>query len=217
MKTAAFTKTYGRKTVLNCPELELPGGMITAVIGANGSGKSTLAKVLAGSEPSDRKERPLTGMKIGYLPQKSYTFRMSTARNIALNGSDTARMEKLISALQLEPLAKQRAKKLSGGEMAKMALARLLMGSYDLLILDEPTTAMDMESTLVSEQLISDYRKETGCAVLMITHSIQQARRLSDMTIFLHNGTVAEQGRTTSVLTVPAEEETRRFLEFYGL
>ena len=217
MKTAAFTKTYGRKTVLNCPELELPEGVITAVIGANGSGKSTLAKILAGSEPSDRKERPLSGLRIGYLPQKIYTFRMSTSRNIALNGTDSSRLEKLINALQLDPLAKQRAKKLSGGETAKMALARLLMGSYDLLILDEPTAAMDMESTLISEKLISDYRNETGCAVLLITHSIQQARRVSDRAVFLHQGNVLEQGPAAVMLYSPSTDDARHFFDFYGL
>ena len=217
MKTAAFTKRYGTKTVLDLPALELPEGMITAVIGPNGSGKSTLAKILSGIEASDLKERPLTGVKIGWLPQKSYAFRMSTARNIALNGSDTQKQKKLMAALQLEPLARQRAKKLSGGESSKMALARLLMSSYDLLILDEPTASMDMESTLISEQLIAEACRETGCAVLLITHSIQQARRLADRALFLYGGKILEQGPADIVLHTPETVEARRFLDFYGL
>ena len=70
MKIAAFTKTYGKKTVLRFPACELPQGRIVAVIGANGSGKSTLAKVLSGIEPSDQRVRPLMGVSLGYLPQK---------------------------------------------------------------------------------------------------------------------------------------------------
>ena len=101
MKTLAFTKSYGKKTVLDCPALELPEGQITAVIGANGSGKSTLAKVLAGIEASDQKRRAISELRIGYLPQKSYAFRMSTARNIALGGDDPARQKKLMEALML--------------------------------------------------------------------------------------------------------------------
>ena len=216
MKTTAFTKSYGKKTVLDCPALELPEGQITAVIGANGSGKSTLAKVLAGIEPSDRKQRPLPDLRIGYLPQKSYAFRMNTARNIALGGDDPARQKKLTEALLLGPLARQNAKKLSGGETAKMALARLLMGDYDLLILDEPTAAMDMESTLAAERLIREYCTETGCAVLLITHSVRQARRIADKVLFFRGGKLAESGPAAQVLTAPSCIETQRFLEFYG-
>lgn len=216
MRILPFTKTYAGKTVLRLPEVELPAGQITAVIGANGSGKSTMAKVLAGVERPDGRAWQAPDARIGYMPQKSYAFRMSTARNIALNGGDIQRRAQLMVALQLEELAGQRAKKLSGGETARMALARLLMGRYELLILDEPTAAMDMESMLAAERLVRDYSRETGCAVLLITHSIQQARRLADRVLFLHRGELAEQGAADAVLLSPAGEETRRFLEFYG-
>lgn len=216
MRILPFTKTYAGKTVLRVPEVELPAGQITAVIGANGSGKSTMAKVLAGVERPDGRAWQAPDARIGYMPQKSYAFRMSTARNIALNGGDMQRRAQLMAALQLEELAGQRAKKLSGGETARMALARLLMGRYELLILDEPTAAMDMESMLAAERLVRDYSRETGCAVLLITHSIQQARRLADRVLFLHRGELAEQGAADAVLLSPAGEETRRFLEFYG-
>ena len=137
MKISAFSKSYGSRTVLRFPDLELPNGRITAVIGPNGSGKSTLARVLAGIERSDQKRPLLTTLSVGYMPQKSYAFRMSVARNLALNGSDTRRREKLLRGLQIDALARQSARRLSGGETAKMALARLLMRDYELLILDE--------------------------------------------------------------------------------
>ena len=217
MKIAALTKTYADRTVLNLPEIELPPGQITAVIGANGSGKSTLAKVLAGIERADQKAWKCPSVRIGYMPQKNYAFRLSTARNIALNGDNTERRAALMTALQLEPLAKRRAKKLSGGETAKMALARLLMAHYELLILDEPTSAMDMESTLAAEKLLAAYCRELGCTVLLITHSIQQARRIADQVIFLRQGELVEQGKTELVLSAPNREETKQFLEFYGI
>lgn len=217
MKTAAFTKSYNGRLVLNMPEMTLERGMITAVIGANGSGKSTLARVLAGIEPADRKFRPLSGVSVGYMPQKSYAFRMSTGKNISLNGRDDARMARLTESLQLKSLSGQRAKKLSGGETAKMALARLLMGQYELLILDEPTAAMDMASSLAAESLLTDYCRERDCPVLLITHSIQQARRIAGRVIFLHQGELAEQGDTEALLTRPQREETKEFLRFYGI
>ena len=217
MKTTAFEKTYAGKCVLRCPALELPEGQITAVIGANGSGKSTRARVLAGVERADGGVRVLNGVRVGYLPQRPYAFRMSTARNIAVGGPDEQRARELMAALDLTPLAGQRAKRLSGGETQKLALARLLMGRYDLLIADEPTAAMDMESTLTAERLLLDYLQGTGCAILLITHSVQQARRCAERAIFLHDGDVLEQGDAKTLLYAPRAEETRRFLEFYGL
>ena len=216
MKTTAFTKTYNKRVVLNLPELELPKGQITAVIGPNGSGKSTFAKILAGIEYADDKRPLLAGSSVGYLPQKSFPFRMSTEKNILQNGNDRARAAELMKALDIGGLAGQSAKKLSGGETARMALARLLMGQYDLLILDEPTSAMDMESTLASERLIADYCHKTGCAVLLITHSIQQARRMARQVAFLHQGKLIEQGETDVVLSKPSQAETKLFLDFYG-
>ena len=217
MKTNAFSKTYGKRTVLELPELTLPPGKITAVIGPNGSGKSTYAKVLAGIERADGKKPILSGFSVGYLPQKSFPFRMSTEKNILTNGNDPARAAALMKTLSIDALARQSAKKLSGGETARMALCRILMNRYDLLILDEPTTAMDMESTLAAEQLIRETSRETGCAVLLITHSISQARRIADRVLFFHRGNLIEHGETEQILTAPIMGETKQFLDFYGV
>ena len=217
MKTTAFTKTYNKRVVLNLPELELPKGQITAVIGPNGSGKSTFAKILAGIERADDRRPVLSGVSVGYLPQKSFPFRMSTEKNILQNGNDPARASALMKALGIEALAGQSAKKLSGGETARMALCRILMRRYELLILDEPTTAMDMESTLAAEKLMRETCREQGCALVLITHSISQARRIADRVIVLHQGELIEQGDSAQVLTEPKQEQTKRFLEFYGI
>ena len=217
MKTRALTKTYRSRVVLSLPELELPSGQITAVIGPNGSGKSTFAKILAGIEPADDKKPVLSGISVGYLPQKSFPFRMSTEKNILQNGNDPARARKLMQTLGIDALAGQSAKRLSGGETARMALCRILMKRYDLLILDEPTTAMDMESTLAAEKLIRETCGTQDCALVLITHSISQARRISDRVLVLRRGVLIEQGESGQVLTEPKEEETRRFLDFYAL
>lgn len=216
MRIAAFSKSYHGRCVLELPALELPEGQITALIGANGSGKSTFGRVLSGVEEPDGRGPVLAGVRVGYLPQKSYAFRMSTEKNILLGGGDPTRAAELMRALELDALARQSAKKLSGGECAKMALCRMLMGQYGLLILDEPTAAMDMESTLRAEELIRAYCSEKGSAVLLVTHSVSQARRLADRVICFHRGKLAEQGETRAVLEKPQAEETKRFLEFYG-
>ena len=217
MRILPFSKTYEGRTVLDFPGLELQPGKIYAIIGANGSGKSTFAKILAGILPADRKGKPASIGSIGYMPQKNYPFRMTTKQNILLNGSDVHRAEALMDALHIRHLETKRADKLSGGETARMALARLMMKSYDLVLLDEPTAAMDMETTLLSEKLIADYAKETNCSLILVTHSLQQARRIADEVWYFHKGKLLEAGTKEKVLVTPEKAETKQFLEFYGV
>ena len=217
MKISAFSKTYEGRTVLDFPGLELQPGKIYAVIGANGSGKSTFGKILAGILPADRRGSCLDTGTVGYMPQKNYAFRMSTKANILLNGKDEAKALALMKAIQIDTLADKRADKLSGGETARMALARLMMKRYDLVILDEPTAAMDMETTILSENLITDFVRESGCAMILVTHSLQQARRIADEVLYFHKGKLLEFGPKETVLYTPAKAETRQFLEFYGI
>ena len=216
MKISAFSKTYDGTKVLDFPGTELQPGKIYAVIGANGSGKSTFARILAGVLKADRKGHPLNTASVGYMPQKNYAFRMTTKANILLNGRDEAHANDLMDAIQIRHLENKRADRLSGGETARMALARLMMKRYDMVILDEPTAAMDMETTSLSEDLIAAYVRETGCALILVTHSLQQARRIADEVLYFHKGRLLESGPRDTVLYEPAVAETKQFLDFYG-
>lgn len=217
MKLAAFSKTYEDRCVLDFPGMELHPGKIYAIIGANGSGKSTFAKILAGILPADQKGRLHSDGTVGYMPQKNYAFRMTAKANILLNGTDEAKAVALMEAIQIRHLENKRADRLSGGETARMALVRLMMKSYDIAVLDEPTAAMDMETTLLSEKLIVDYVRETDCALVLVTHSLQQARRIADEVLYFHKGCLLESGPKEQVLNAPAMEQTKQFLEFYGV
>lgn len=210
----AFSKTYHGVKVLDFPGLELQPGKIYAILGANGSGKSTFAKIAAGVLPADQKCR-IPG-SVGYLPQKPYAFRMTLRKNILLTAGRPERADELMRTLSLTELKEKRADRLSGGETARMAMARLMMKRYDMVILDEPTAAMDMESTSAAEELILKYVRETDCVLILVTHSLQQARRVADEAIFFHKGRLLENGPTEYVLYHPALAETRKFLEFYG-
>ena len=216
MNINAFSKSYDGRTVLDFPGMDFEKGKIYAVIGANGSGKSTLAKILSGIEKASVSFGEKDNASVGYMPQKSYAFRKKLIDNVMLNGSDKAKAEKLIDEIGLTPLKNHRANKLSGGETARMALARLLMRDYELLVLDEPTASMDMESTLLAEKLIRDYCSRTLCTVIMITHSLQQARRISDYVLYFEKGRLEECGETGIVLEKPENEKTAKFMEFYG-
>ena len=217
MKISAFSKTYEGRTVLDFPGMEVQPGKIYAVIGANGSGKSTFAKILCGILPADKRGKYVDTASIGYMPQKSYAFRMSTQRNIWLAGKEYKRANDLMDRLQIGHLALKRGDRLSGGETARMALARLMMRSFEAVILDEPTAAMDMETTLLAEELITEYVRKTGCALILVTHSLQQARRIADEVLYFHKGKLLESGPTEQVLDAPKVPETRKFLEFYGI
>ena len=141
---------------------------------------------------------------------------MSTEQNLRIAANDRKREEALLSMLRLESLRKAGAHRLSGGETARMALARILMKRFDLLILDEPCAAMDMESTILAEQAVLRYREETGAAILLITHSIRQAERMGDRLLFLKEGKLAESGDCRKCFSSPATAELRTFLDFYG-
>ena len=183
----AFSKTYGQKKVLDFPGMELQPGNIYAILGANGSGKSTFSKILADVLPADRKIR--LEPSIGYLPQKPYAFRMSVRKNILLGGRDIQKAESLAKALSLTELEHK---------------------------LDEPTAAMDMETTAAAETLIQSYVRQTNCILILVTHSLQQARRIADEAMFFQKGEVLEYGPAESLLYSPTRVELKRFLEFYG-
>lgn len=142
MNLSAFTKSFGGQMAVAAPDLTLQTGTLYAVIGANGSGKSTFSRVIAGVLSPDSR-RPVTepGLRVGYLPQKSYGYRLSVLQNLLLVNRDRERAARLLEAVQLSHLAGKPAHRLSGGETARMALARLFMGRYDLVILDEPTAS----------------------------------------------------------------------------
>lgn len=216
MNLPPITKTYRHRTVLDLPALTLTDGAIHGVIGANGSGKSTLARILAGVLKPDNGHLPWPG-PTGYMPQHSYPFRMSVLNNLRLTGASRAQAMAQLEAFGLAHLAKQRAPSLSGGETARLAMARLLMKDYPLLILDEPTAAMDITATLLAESCLLRYRERTGCTVLLVTHSLAQAKRVTDQVLFLSNGHLVEQGETGQIFEAPRQADTQSFLDFYSI
>ena len=206
MKSKALKKEYGGRTVLDVPAMSFEKGRVYAVMGANGSGKTTFARELISGGIEEK------AVSAGYMPQKNYPFRMSVMKNVLLSGVSEEKAGKLLGRLGMMQLKDENAKKLSGGETAKLALARILAKDFDLLILDEPTASMDVESTLESEKMIREYAEQRNAAVILITHSAGQAYRIADDLIFLHKGLLLEKGPAKETIDNPNTEEARKFI-----
>ena len=221
MRIDGLIVRYGDATALDIDGLVLERGTSYAVIGANGCGKSTLARCIAGVlEPTAGAVALEADDRVRYMPQRSYAFYGSTRANVLL-GADAAsgamgRAEELMDALDLTALAQQKAKRLSGGQTARMALARTLVGPGTWLLLDEPTAALDGESMLKAERLVQEYRESFDAGVVYITHSLKQAARVSDMLVFMEGGRIVEMGRTEQLLDRPRTPSLARFLELFG-
>lgn len=217
MEIRGLSKTYGGKRVLDIPGFAFEPNTRYAVIGANGSGKSTLARLLAGVIPADPGAAISGGGSVGYMPQKSLGFRLSVRRNLRLGVRDAQageRSARLAAELGLDALAKRDGGSLSGGETARLALARVLAGRWDTLILDEPTAAMDVPAALRAEECILRCQRETGCTLILVTHAFGQAERIGQQALFLHEGQLWEHGPAEQLLHHPLRPETQQFLRF---
>lgn len=223
MVEVSVTKKYGDRTVLDVSGLRFERGRIYAVMGSNGSGKSTLAAILAGVIKGDGKtvydvKKPETG----YMPQKSFAFDMSLTANMLLGRALRERKEakrkarRLLEEFGLGEMRKKNAKKLSGGETEKLALARLMMKDYELVVLDEPTAAMDVNAVERAENSIREYFERLRPAIVIVTHSPAQARRLADEVIFLDEGKVEEKGPVAEAFGNPRSDKLKKFLSVNG-
>lgn len=222
-------KSYGNKTVLNIPSLNIEKGKIHGIIGANGSGKSTLMKIIAGIEEMDSGTITYDGKRLDsdimrlmtYSEQSSYLLRRSVFDNIAYplkirkipKDIIDDKVNKIMEKFDIYKLKDQLATKLSGGETQKVALARAMVFNPDLLILDEPTANIDPNSTKIIEKNLMEQNKNNKTTILIVTHNIAQCSRICNTTIFMKDGEVIEMGETKEVLFSPKNLETKDFIE----
>lgn len=223
MITATVFKEYNKTPVLDVKNVRFEEGKIYALIGSNGSGKSTLLKSFA-KIIDYRGEVDFNGTKpseIGYLPQKNFAFDMSVLGNMMLNCGKRKRKDALTEAAELlekfdlARYAKKNASRLSGGETQKLALCRLLFGNYKILLLDEPTASLDVNSTLKTEENIKEYLSSRPTTLFMATHSLRQAKALADYIIYLENGIIEEITPVEEFFLSPVSEKARIFLSFH--
>jgi ABC-type multidrug transport system ATPase subunit len=211
IKIQSLKKTYKERTVLDINELTVGNGEILAVAGANGSGKTTLLKILSGQLKPDCGEISVPG-RILYMPQQSYAFRGNLIDNTALGGADKSKAETLLKELELLPLKDKKASSLSGGELQRLSLCRILVRDAELLLLDEPTSACDAKGAELVMEAIKEYRANNGCTVIMSTHAPALAFHAADRLIILNNGRIEADGEPKEVLTAPKTDWAKSFI-----
>ncbi len=204
-------KCYGERTVLDISALSVNDGETVAFAGANGSGKTTLLRILSGAIKATEGEIDASE-KVLYLPQQSYAFRGNLINNITIGGADKSEAERLLETLELSHLKDKKASSLSGGELQRLALCRLLVRECRLLLLDEPTSACDTKGAELVISAIKDYQKVHGCTVLMSTHSPVLAANAADRLIILNSGKIETDGAAKEVLLHPETDWAKSFI-----
>ncbi|MDN5332596.1 MAG: phosphate transport system ATP-binding protein [Tepidanaerobacteraceae bacterium] len=232
--------SYKDREVLKGINLDIYGNKITAIIGPSGCGKSTLLRclnrmidladgarvsgrvLLQGEDIYSPKIDPVrVRFKVGMVFQKPNPFPKSIFENVAFGpringykGDLSALVERSLRLAGLWDEVKDRltanAYTLSGGQQQRLCIARALALEPEVLLLDEPCSALDPVSTMRVEETIA-YLKER-LTIVMVTHNIQQAARVADYTAFLLNGELVEFGETSRMFTVPKDKRTEDFI-----
>ncbi|MDE3121793.1 MAG: metal ABC transporter ATP-binding protein [Paracoccaceae bacterium] len=198
---------FGGATVLDGVSLSIEAGEIVTVIGPNGSGKSTLMRALLGIVPVNRgRVVHSPGLRIGYVPQRLAIDRglpMPVGRFLSLpRRHSAAKAAAALARVGMAGMETRAMSDLSGGQFQRVLLARALLMQPQILILDEPTQGLDQPGEAAFYRLIDEVRKETGCAVLMVSHDLHVVMAASDRVICL-NGHICCEGAPHVVSNAP--------------
>ena len=233
---------YGSVHALKNVNLNIASGEITAFIGPSGCGKSTFLKSLnrmndlvegcritgdirlMGEDIYDRNmDVSVLRRRVGMVFQKPNPFPMSVYDNIAYGPrthgvKKKAELDEIVEKSlrdaaiwdELKDRLKKSALGLSGGQQQRLCIARALAVKPEVILMDEPTSALDPISTSKIEDLVMDIKKEY--TIVMVTHNMQQAVRVSDTTVFFLLGEIIESGATGQMFSVPKDKRTEDYI-----
>lgn len=233
---------YGEFHALKNINFNIPANAVTALIGPSGCGKSTFlrtlnrmndlidnvrisGKIMVDDEDIYSPETDVVNLRkrVGMVFQRPNPFPMSIYDNVAygprIHGiKNRARLDEIVErSLRMAALwdeVKDRLHRpalgLSGGQQQRLCIARLLAVEPEVLLMDEPTSALDPISTLKIEELVTQLKKDF--TIVIVTHNMQQAARVSDVTGFFLNGVLVEHGPTETIFTRPADKRTEDYI-----
>lgn len=208
LHVAGLNKRYGRAHVLRDVSFDVPAGSVVALLGANGAGKTTTLKCILGIMPFEGAV-DVTGIpvgrhgkearrRIGYVPQAPALSEGDTCDQVLtflaeIKGVARSRVHEMLDLVHLGPQHGAKVGHLSGGMRQRLALAAALLGDPPLLLLDEPTASLDVESRRELQQLVVRLRDE-GRTVILSTHFLDHLDEVADRALVLHQGRLAFDG-----------------------
>ncbi len=212
-------------TLLDHVTLQIEAGAPTVFVGPNGSGKTTLLRTAMGLAAPTQGRVTWSGVDKSppihraFVFQRPATLRRTAEGNLhyALHAAKAGqarhenRIEQLLALVGLDGLGKRPARRLSGGEQQRLALARALARDPAVLFLDEPTASLDPASTKAIEDVIRTVAA-SGIKIVMSTHDLGEARRLAGEIVLLHRGRIVERAAAHEFLNAPKTDEARRFV-----
>ncbi|REF29849.1 ABC transporter ATP-binding protein [Calidifontibacter indicus] len=226
LEARGLTLTYDKHTVVDGLDLALPAGKITAIVGANGCGKSTLLRGLSrvlrphtGAVLLDgadlRSMRPKqVALRVALLPQQPVAPSGMTVVELVGLGrhphqsafrprtrDDDRIVAEALEATATLDLADRLVEELSGGQRQRVWIAMVLAQQTDVLLLDEPTSFLDLAHAVDVLDLVTDLNRERGTTVAMVLHDLNLAARYADELVAVKEGTVVAQGSPTEVIT----------------
>ncbi|UKA52167.1 ABC transporter ATP-binding protein (plasmid) [Arthrobacter sp. FW305-123] len=235
---ADVTKNFGSQAVLKGVNLSVAKGGTTAIVGPSGSGKTTLLRLIAGFEHPDTGSISLNGFPvagnsdwipahkrhIGYVAQDGALFpHLTVGQNIAfgldsgkLAGGRRAvalRVQELLEMVSLDAaMARRRPHQLSGGQQQRVALARALAREPELMLLDEPFSALDAGLRVATRRAVAEVLNAAGVTTILVTHDQAEALSFADQVAIMRGGRLAQIGNPFVVYTRPADRATAEFL-----
>ena len=200
--------SFAGRQVLHNVNIEIQRGRIVTLIGPNGAGKTTLVRIILGMLEPDRGtvwKKP--GLSIGYMPQRLQlepTLPITVQRFLQLTGiRQQEQIDGVLDALQINHLAHQQVRNVSGGELQRVLLARALIRKPTLLILDEPAQGVDVSGQAELYQLIDQIADQQTCGILMISHDLHLVMSATDEVVCL-NQHICCHGKPEHVSNDPA-------------
>ncbi|WP_172411715.1 ABC transporter ATP-binding protein [Arthrobacter globiformis] len=234
----AVTKNFGSQAVLKGVNLSVAKGGTTAIVGPSGSGKTTMLRLIAGFEhpgtgtislngspvAGDGVWKPAHKRQVGYVAQDGALFpHLTVGQNIAFGLSAAkldggrravnARVNELLEMVALDTaMAKRRPHQLSGGQQQRVALARALAREPELMLLDEPFSALDAGLRVATRRAVAKVLNEAGVTTILVTHDQAEALSFADQVAVMRGGRLAQIGNPFVVYTRPADRATAEFL-----